>query len=362
MGCALDMEQRFYESGTLLRATARVLLPWTAVAMTMATAFAPVGCGPTDTKPAATSSVEPKKLDAAIRAIDSYLAADKPSEAVFVAEKLASEAPGLMRAQEILGRALVALAMQPDLPSQDRADVMARAADAYDRAAALAPTNAALQHAAGVVSDTALRHPQAVAHYEAAFAADPSSAQFALYLGMARARDGQAVEARRLLEAAERAMPESPDPKAALADLELRTGDPNAARIKIAQARALAPTSIELRIADARMRRMAGAPRESLELLLALDAPLRRQPACAQEIAAAYLALGQAREAAGTLDESASAAPNDWKRSLRAAAAWMQAGDPVKAMISADAAGLAGAPAEEVRAALSATNDRRPSE
>ena len=287
MGCALDMERRFYESGTLLRATARVVLAWTAVAVTMATAFAPVACGPTDAKPAAASSVEPKKLDAAIRAIDSYLAADKPSEAVFVAEKLASEAP------------------------------------------ALAPTNAALQHAAGVVSDTALRHPQAVAHYEAAFAADPSSAQFALYLGMARARDGQAVEARRLLEAAERAMPESPDPKAALADLELRNGDPNAARIKIAQARALAPTSIELRIADARMRRMAGAPRESLELLLALDAPLRRQPACAQEIAAAYFALGQAREAAGTLDESASAAPNDWKRSLRAATAWMQAGDQV---------------------------------
>jgi tetratricopeptide (TPR) repeat protein len=107
---------------------------------------------------------------------------------------------------------------------------------------------------------------------------------------------------------------------------------------------------------------MAGAPRESLELLLALDAPLRRQPACAQEIAAAYFALGQAREAAGTLDESASAAPNDWKRSLRAATAWMQAGDQVKAMISADAAGLAGAPADEVRAALSATSDRRPNE
>ncbi|MEI6475417.1 MAG: hypothetical protein WCO75_08485 [Planctomycetota bacterium] len=350
------MERRFYESGTLCRATARVLLASTVAAAIMASA----GCGRTEPGPAATSSVEPKKLDAAIRAIDSYLAADKPSEAVFVAEKLASEAPGLMRAQEIHGRALVALAMQPDLPSQDRADVMARAADAYDRAAALAPANAALQHAAGVVSDTAMRHTQAVAHYEAAFAADPSSAQYALYLGMARARDGNEVEARRLLTAAERAMPESPDPKAALADLELRSGDANAARIKISQARALAPTSIELRIADARMRRMAGAPRESLELLLALDAPLRREPACAQEIAAAYMALGQAREAAGTLDESAAAAPNDWKRSLRAASAWMQAGDQVKAMISADAAGIAGAPANEVRAALSATNDRRP--
>ena len=70
MGWALDMERRFYESGTLLRATARVLLAWTAMAVTMATAFAPGGCGPTDAKPAAASSVEPKKLDAAIRAIE----------------------------------------------------------------------------------------------------------------------------------------------------------------------------------------------------------------------------------------------------------------------------------------------------
>ena len=105
---------------------------------------------------------------------------------------------------------------------------------------------------------------------------------------------------------------------------------------------------------------MSGAPGESLELLLALAAPLRRESACAEEIAAAYTAQGKLREAAATLDESASARPNDWKRALRAAAAWMRAGDPVKATIAAEAAGLAGAPPSEVREALSGASGPRP--
>ena len=346
MGVALDMERRFYESWTLCRAAA------------LACAIAAAGCGGPAEEPAPPPP-DARQVDAAIRATEAYLAADKPSEATFVAEKLAAEAPGLMRAHELHGRALIALAMRPDLPSGDRAAVLARAADAYARATAIEPANAALRHAAGVVCDTANRHEEAVAHYEAAFAVDAGNPQYALYLGLARARDGRRDEARALLEAAERAMPESPDPKAALADLAMRSGDADEARRRIAEARALAPASNELRLADARMRRMADDPRGSLELLLALDAPIRREPGFAQEIAAAHEALGDARAAATVLDESASAAPNDWRRSLRAAGAWMRAGDPVRATICADAASVAGAPADEVRAALSGASDPR---
>jgi predicted Zn-dependent protease len=347
MGLALDMERRFYESRTLRCAAA------------FAVAAALTSCDAAREEPAAPPP-DAKQVDAAVRAIDAYLAAEKPSEATFVAERLAAEAPGLMRAHEIHGRALVALAMQPDLPTEDRAAVFGRAADAYERATEIDSGNAALHHATGVVCDTAGRHEAAVRHYEAAHRIAPGNAQFALYLGLARSRDGAADDARRLLEEAERAMPESPDPKAALADLAMRTGDADGARRKIAEARSLAPASNELRLADARMRRLAGAPRESLELLMPLDAPLRREPGFAEEIAAAHLALGDARTAAGVLDESASAAPNDWKRSLRAATAWMRAGDPVRATICADAAAVAGAPPEAVRAAISEASVPRP--
>lgn len=306
----------------------------------------------TATAKSAAPAIDARKVDAAVRAVESYLAADKPSEAMTVAERLAAEAPGLMRAHELHARALVALALHPDMPREDRAAVLARAADAYANATALDPANGALQHAAGVVCDTAGRHEEAVAHYEAALAAQPTNAQFALYLGLARARDGRAPEARALLEQAERALPDAPEPKAALADLAMRANDLPRAREWIAQARRLAPASIEFRLADARMRRLAGAPRESLELLLPLDRAAREHPGVAEEIGAAYTALGSYREAAQALEESAGAAPNDWLRAVRAAEAWMRAGDPVKATIWSEAASLVGAPPERVQAAM----------
>ena len=347
MGVALDMDRRFYESRTLRRAAAALL----------AGAVAACGEAPADE---AAARPDPRQVDAAARAVEAYLAGNRASEAVFVAEKLAAQRPDLLQAHELHARALLTLAMDPDLPPGDRAAVQSRAADAYLRATAIEPTNAALHHAAGVACDTAGRRDEAVRQYEAAHAADPGNAQFALYLGLARARDGRADEARALLLAAERAMPESPDPKAALADLAMRQGDGAAARAKIAEARALAPASVELRLADARMRRLGGAPREALELLLPLDPPVRRDPGVAEELAAAQAALGDFRGAAVTLDESAAAAPNDWRRSLRAASAWMQAGDPVRATISADAAAVAGAPPEAAAQALSAASVPRP--
>jgi tetratricopeptide (TPR) repeat protein len=310
---------------------------------------------PAPAAPAAT--VDARAADAASRAVEGYLAADKPAEALKVAEKFAQEAPGLMRAQELHARALVAVALHPDMTSDDRAAFLGRAADAYGRAAAIDPSNAALRHAAGVVCDTAGRHADAVTHYEAAHRSDAANPQYAMYLGLACARAGRADEARSLLQDAARAIPDSPEPRAALADLSLRAGDLAAARAHIAEARRLDPTSIPYRVADARMHRLADDPRGSLELLMPLDAKVRRDPGVAEEIAAAFTAVGALREAAAILDDSATAAPNDWKRALRAARAWMRAGDPVKATVWSDAAALVGAPAQDVREAMAPVNE-----
>lgn len=350
MGVALDMDRKVYERALLRRIAALLVL---------ASAAAAAGCGGAPPEDAA-ARPDAAQVEAALTAAEALLADNRASDAVLVAERLAEQAPDRMTAHELHARALLTLAAHPDLPPGDRASVQARAADAYDRAAALEPGNHALRHAAGVVSDTAGRPQAAAAHYEAAVEAQPENAQYALYLGLSRARAGRMDEARPLLERAERAMPESPDPKAALADLAERTGDRAVARAKIAEARALAPGSVPLRVADARMRRLDGDPRGALDLLLALDPPARREAAAAEEIAAALSATGDLRAAADVLDESSAAEPNDWRRSLRAAGAWMRAGDPVRATIAADAAAAAGAPREDVLKALSAANDPRP--
>ncbi len=49
-----------------------------------------------------------------------------------VADKLAQEAPGLMRAQELHARALVAVALHPDMATDDRAVFLGRAAMGAD--------------------------------------------------------------------------------------------------------------------------------------------------------------------------------------------------------------------------------------
>ena len=311
------------------------------------------GCG--DSAPSAGASrptIDPRTADAAAQAIESYLTGQRIAEAVTVAEKFAAEAPGLMRSQELLGRALVAQAMDDATPPAQRDAIMRRAADAYDAATRIEPGNAPLAHAAGVVCDTAGLHDRAADHYASAHERDPRNAQYALYLALSRARQGRADEARALAERAEAAMPESPDPKAALADLAVRAGDLPRALEKVREARALDPSSNGLRLAEARIRRMAGKPEEALELLVPLDPPVRRSPGYADELALAYSAAGRMRDAAQAMEESAVLRPQDAMRALRTAKAWRDAGDPIKSSIWIETATLAGAPADEVAKAL----------
>ncbi|MBL9141387.1 MAG: tetratricopeptide repeat protein [Phycisphaerae bacterium] len=300
---------------------------------------------PSPAKPAASA----RAVDAAIQSAESYLAAQRPREAVQVAARLAEEAPTLMRAHELHARSLVALAFDPETNQADRARWIGEAADAYDRATELEPTLAALHHAAGVLSNTAKRPEAALAHYRAAHNADPTNAQYALYLGVALASAGELEEARALIQDAERRAPTSPDPKAALADLAVRQKDFAAARTAIARARALDPASLGLRLADARIRRLDKHPDESLDMLLALDPPVRQQPGVAEELALAHTALGDFAAAAIVLENSARAVPQDWRRAVRTAHAWQRAGDPVKAQVWLQSALGAGAPPEALQ-------------
>jgi len=340
---ALDMVGRFYGNHGCFRPAACVC----ALAVAMLSA-----CDRTPPAPPAPAGPSAQALEAALRSTESYLAAQRPREALRIAAQLAIEAPGRMDAHEMHARCLVAVAFDAGSTEAERTALLGQAADAYDRAAALAPGMAPLRHAAGVVSSTAGRHEAALAHYRAAHEAEPASAQYALYYGVALAAAGQLAEARAQLVAAERLSPESPDPRAALADLAVREGDLAAARAAIAKARELDRASVPLRLADARIRRLDRHPNESLDLLLALDPPQRLEPGVAQEIALAHIALGDRQAAAVVLENSAAAAPADWRRAIRCAQAWQAAGDPVKAQVWLQAALASGAPADALDTAM----------
>ncbi len=282
-----------------------------------------------------------RAVETALRSVEQYLAAARTREALQVAARLAQEAPDQMRVQEAHARALVALAFDPETAPEERARLMEDAAAAYDRAAALDPGNAALHHAAGMASSTAGRQEAALEHFERAAHLEPANAQFQLYLGLALARAGDFARARAALESAAGRAPASPDPHAALADLAVREGDLPAARRSIATARSLDPAALPLRLADARIRRLARHPEEALDLLLALDPPQRLDPAVAEEIALAHRAMGDYRAAAIVLEHSAEAAPSDGRRAERCSEAWQLAGDPVKAKVWLERAAVA---------------------
>jgi Flp pilus assembly protein TadD len=206
---------------------------------------------------------------------------------------------------------------------------------------------AGLRHAAGVANSTAGRQQAAIAHYRAAHELEPTSAQFALYLGVALAHNDQWDDAQALLAQAMQLAPNSPDPHAALADLALRRGDTQGARAHIAKARSLAPDSLPLRLADARIRRIDKHPEESVDMLMALDPPVLCEPGVAEELALAHTSLGDFQAAAHALQASASAKPTDWRRAVRCADAWQRAGDPVKAQLWVQHALSSGAPVSE---------------
>lgn len=286
----------------------------------------------------------PAAINAALQSAESYLAADKPQDAVQVATRLASEAPHLMRVHELLGRALVAQAMH--VPAHAQQPWWDQAADAYRRAAALEPTLAGLQHATGVVCTTAGQHEAARTYYQAAFDLEPQNPQYVLYLGISYAQEEHFDRAAELIGMAEQLAPDQSEIKAALADLAVRRQDLAAARRHIADARALAPDSLPLRLADARIRRLDKHPEEALDLLLALDDHVQCEWGVAEEIALAHTALGDYATAARAMELSANAAPEDWRRAIGCAQAWQRAGNLSRAEGWLQAAYAAGAPEE----------------
>lgn len=294
-----------------------------------------------------------RTMEAATQSVEQYLAAARTREALQVAARLAEEAPDSMRAQELHARALVALAFDPETSASARERLLGEAASTYDRAVKLDWSNAALHHAAGVVNSTANRLAAAADHFGTAYTLESSNAQYALYWGLSLSRLGEFDRARPPLEVAARRAPTSPDPQAALADLAVRTGDFAAARSFIASARRLDPGAMHLRLADARIRRLDKHPEEALDLLLALDPPQRLDAAVAEEIALAHRALGDFRAAAVVLENSAEAAPSDWRRAERCSEAWQLAGDPVRAKVWLERAVIGRASAEADRGAAS---------
>jgi len=278
-----------------------------------------------------------RELDEARAAAEQYLTTGRPAEAVVIARRLVEASPRGVAEHELLARALLA-AVILDGDDGPTGATRAAAAHAYREAAALDPTNAPLQHAAGVALDQSGQLDEAVAHYHRAMAIDPSNPQYPLYIAMALRRLDRVDEALAMLDVARQLAPDEALVETVRADALLAAGNPEAALAAAQRARTLAPGDLQARVAEARALRRLERAQESAELLAALPHGARAIEAVAQELAESLLAIGRSEAAARAWELSLNTDPRRWRSAAGAADAWIAAGDLIRAEAHLDLA------------------------
>jgi len=271
-----------------------------------------------------------RAFDEAASAIDQYLTMGRPGEALVIARKLSAADPQSAPARELLARSLLA-AVILEGESGPNGVTSASAADAYRDAAALDPSNAGLQHAAGVALDRAGRLELALTHYERARSRELSNPQFALYTAMTLRRLGRLDEALRMIDAASALAPDEAIIEVVRSDALLAKGDAAASLVAAQRARMLAPADMSARLAEARALRRSGRPAQAAESLGALPEASLADEAVAQELADSLLDLGRSEAAARAWERSLDVDPRRWRSAVGAAEAWLTAGDIIRA-------------------------------
>lgn len=100
---------------------------------------------------------------------------------------------------------------------------------------------------------------------------------------------------------------------------------------------------MSFRVVEARLLRLAQRPREGLEILLAAGEAQWSDPGVVEEVALGWMALGEPTRAAEAWEASHRRHPENVAALDRAAEAWRQAGDPVRASVLEEERRLLGA-------------------
>lgn len=290
---------------------------------------------PSQAAPRVKAAPSSEAIDEALAASEKLLRAAEFEAAESIASKLAARAPNEWAAHELLGRVRAARSLHAD--AQGRAADGARSRDAaltaYQRAVELRPADAALRQSLAVLLQTAGRFDDAGAQFAEASRLDPGNAQYLLFEAQSLLLRERWDEARALIAQVLELRPDEPFAYATLAEIERQSGDHDAALESIRVARRLQPASLPLRVAEARLLRLAGRPREGLELLLAGGEAEWSDPMAIEETALGWSAVGEPARAAEAWDRCLLRNPSHPTARQRAAEAWRAAGDPVRASV-----------------------------
>ncbi len=315
-------------------------------------------------KTAAAAAVSPEAVEAALGAAERYLSSSDVPRAEAIIRRLTERVPGEWRARELYGRVLILKAMQarqhgrPAIGDRLAAEAYAQ----YRQAVELAPGSPGLHQSAGEVASVGGLDEAALSHFEAAARLDPASAKHPLYAAQVLIRQSRLDEAEAALARVLALDPDEPFGYASQGVIAMERRDCDRAMARIAEARRIEPGRLGFRVQEAKIRRRCGEPVSALELLATLDDRQRAEEAVVHELAASYVALGEHRKAAQAWLHRYRSHPSSWQAAVRAAEAFLEAGDRAEARRWLQRAKAAAGSTPDVRAveeALIAAQDTK---
>jgi tetratricopeptide (TPR) repeat protein len=287
----------------------------------------------------------PRTVEESIEAAERLFSTDRLADAESIAKALTQRAPDAWQGHELLGRIRSALALGL-AESGDEAGAALRREEAvrsYRRALELHPAAPELHHAAGLALLAADRPEEALMAFGEAGRRDPLAAQYPLFEAQVHLAAGRTAEARAALARVLALRPEEAFAWASLAECHRQEGNLEAALREIRAARRLDRAAAAFRVAEARLLRLSGRPRDAIELLLAAGEPAWSEPSAVEEVALGWKALGEPGRAALAWEACQRRHPHHTAALRRAAQAWREAGDPVRAQLLEREAAVAGA-------------------
>lgn len=303
-------------------------------------------------------------FDDAVRAIETYIGANRTREAEIVARKLVTSVaddPSIApTAHEYAARAYFARAeLADDLAPDARTALLREAATEAKRAvepvanaagAATQPSIDARRFAA-MLADRIGDRDDAQRLYDAALAAAPEDTATILPAALsALARDPKDPRIDDLAARHERIAPDAAWSSALRAEIALARGDHTAALVAAERALALDRDLLEMRLVLAKALRANGRARDAARLLSALAPDERAKAAIAQQFALALAESGEPALAAAAWDAAIRAQPSDAYVRAEAALAFLRAGDEARAASELEALGaLFGGAAQRAR-------------
>lgn len=289
--------------------------------------FLATGCGPSQPAPASAPAVSDRTTDAAIATAEQLIEESRWKEAESVLTALVVKAPTNAHAHELLGEVLSSIAVEArDAGRTEEFQTgIQRAFDSYMKAVSLAPGQAGLHHAAGVIADLAGRPDEARALYQRASDLAPDNPQFLLYLAQSASRAEEYPKATAALVKLLRIEPDEPWAYACLAEVELAEERYNMALDHIRQARSIAPEELGFRSTEAKILRRLHQPENALELLLALPVEQQLTEPITFEIAVCHTMLGDHFKAAEAWERCCRADAQNWRAACEASECYIRA-------------------------------------